>query len=380
MPPRLKRLHLQHWGARLLAGELPASPLTRAALGALAGCAVLYSIGLAAYLGMERVGLRRRTRLPVPTLSIGNLTVGGTGKTPMTQLLCRTLASEGRRAAVLSRGHGGAGQTVRVVSDAHGTVLMQASEAGDEPLLLARTLPGTPVVVGKDRRASGRAALARFAPDALVLDDGFQYWQLARDLDMVLLDARRPFDNGWPLPRGLLREPKRHLGRAQTVVVTRAQDLDDAGREALRREIARLAPQAELYWARHAAQGFVPAADLGGPLLPLDALRGQTIVALSGIAQPASFARALTQDAGVHIARHIVFADHARYGSQDVLEAQAAVEAAPASALVMTEKDAVKWPAEPALPVPVYALRTAMQVEDHARWAASIMRCLFGQP
>lgn len=375
----LKSPLLETWGTRLLAGDSAPSQMERALLAVLAGCAGLYDIGLTAYLFAERAGLRHRTRLPVPTVSIGNLTVGGTGKTPMTQLLCRLLAGRGKRAAVLSRGHGGAGQSVRVVSDDQGTVLMAASEAGDEPLLLARTLPNVPIVVGKDRRASGREALRRFGLHALVLDDGFQYWQLARDLDMVLLDAARPFGNGWPLPRGLLREPKRHLRRAQMVVVTRAQDLDDLGRETLRREIVRLAPRIEVYWARHAAQGFVPAADLGHPLLPLDCLRGQTVVALSGVAQPGSFARALTTEAHVRIARHFAYPDHAPYGPEAVAAAIGAVAASGATALVMTEKDAVKWPARPALPVPVYALRTAMQVEDHAQWAASVLRHVFGQ-
>jgi len=370
---------LELWGARLLAGDIPSSFATKAVLSSLAGCAALYDIGLEAYLSAERIGLRRRTHLPVPTVSIGNLTVGGTGKTPMTQLLCRTFAAQGRRAAVLSRGHGGAGQGVRIVSDGQGTVLLGAEDAGDEPLLLARTLPSNSVLVGKDRRESGREALRRFAPDALVLDDGFQFWQLGRELDIVLLDARRPFDNGWPLPRGLLREPKRHLRRAQMVVVTRSESLDSVEREQLQREISRLAPRVETYWARHAAQGFVPAANLAGALLPLNALRGQRIVALSGIAQPGSFARSLTEDAYVEIVHHLIYPDHARYGLGDVAAVNAAIEAKGAAALVMTEKDAVKWPHSPALSVPVYALRTAMQVEDEARWAASVMRRLFGQ-
>lgn len=375
MPTRLEQ-----WGARLLAGELPSTPSTRLALGALASCAIVYDFGLEAYLLAERVDLRHRTRLPVPTLSIGNLTVGGTGKTPMTQLVCRTLAEAGRHAAVLSRGHGGAGPSVRIVSDGQGEVFLSAEDAGDEPFLLARTLPKVPVLVGKDRRASGREALTRFALDALVLDDGFQYWQLARDLDMVLLDARRPFDNGWPLPRGLLREPKRHLGRAQMVVVTRADTLTIQERDGLTRQIECLAPRAELYWARHQAQGFVQADDLGSALLPPDAFAGQAVVALSGIAQPASFDRSLTDDAGIPIARHLVYPDHARYGSDELLAAQQAIDDTGAAAVIMTEKDAVKWPHPNTLSVPAYALRMTMQVEDYARWAASLLRRLEGQP
>lgn len=370
---------LEQWGARLLAGDIPLSLATKAVLGFLAGCAALYGIGLEVYLAAEHVGLRRRTRLPVPIVSIGNLTVGGTGKTPMTQLLCRTFSAQNKRAAVLSRGHGGSGHTVRVVSDGQSAALMSAEDAGDEPVLLACTLPGISVLVGKDRRASGREAFRRFAPDVLVLDDGFQYWQLGRDLDIVLLDARRPFDNGYPLPRGLLREPKRHLRRAQMVVVTRSESLDPQGRDTLQHEIHRLAPQVEVYWAQHQAQGFVPADNLEAALLPLDALRGQRIVALSGIAQPGSFARSLTDEAHVDVARHLVYTDHARYGDEEASAAEAAIEAGGATALVMTEKDAVKWPRGKPLSVPVYALRTAMQVEDEARWAASIMERLFGQ-
>jgi tetraacyldisaccharide 4'-kinase len=130
--------------------------VTRSVLG---GLATIYDAGLEAYLFAERMGIRRREHLPVPIISIGNLTVGGTGKTPMTQFLCRQLVGQGKRVAVLSRGHGGASQSVRVVSDDDGRVLLSAQDAGDEPVLLARTLPGVPVLVGKDRRLSGREAL-----------------------------------------------------------------------------------------------------------------------------------------------------------------------------------------------------------------------------
>ena len=251
-----------------------------------AGCARLYEVGLEVYLGMERVGLRRRERLPIPVVSIGNLTTGGTGKTPMTQMLCRRLTASGRRVAVLSRGHGGKGQGVRLVSDTHGNIARSAADAGDEPLLLAQALPGVPVLVGKDRRQSGREALRRFGLDALVLDDGLQYWQLARDLDIVLLDARRPFDNGWPLPRGLLREPARHLARAGIVVVTRADTLDALGRAALTARAAAFAPAAEIFFARHTPIGLVPVGVFGAPVLPLDALQGRRVLAWSAIAQP----------------------------------------------------------------------------------------------
>ncbi len=347
--------------------------LTRGMLGGLAG---LYDGGLEAYLAAEKAGLRKRARLPVPVVSIGNLSVGGTGKTPMTQWVCRQLAQEGRRVAVLSRGHGGASQSVRVVSDAAGTVLRPAADAGDEPTLLAQTLPGVPVLVGKDRRVSGREALRRFDLDALILDDGFQFWQLARDLDIVLLDAKRPFGNGFPLPRGLLREPKRHLARAGVVVATRAGGLTGAERRSLTGQVSALAPAARLFFADHRPAGWVRAEALSSPLLPLSLLAGARVAAVSAIAQPQSFTGALAR-LGASVVYERAWADHRAVSP---LEAQAVLADAAksgADALVMTEKDAVKWPFAPSLPglpsyalpsyaLPIYALRIEMTVDDAA--------------
>ena len=325
----------------------------------------MYDAGLEVYLAAERVGLRRREHLPVSVMSIGNLTVGGTGKTPMTQWLCRQLVAEGKRVAVLSRGHGGTSQSVRLVSGLDRRVLLSAAEAGDEPNLLAQTLPGVPVLVGKDRRLSGREAQRLFDLDVLVLDDGFQYWQLARDLDIVLLDARRPFDNGFPLPRGLLREPKRHLSRAGVVVVTRAGELTDTSRADLAAQVAALAPDAKLFFADHAPTGFVRAAALSSSLLPTSLLSGARVAVVSAIAQPAPFVNALTR-LGAAVVSENAWADH-QVTTED--EARSVVKnalSAGADALVMTEKDAVKWPLAADMRLPSYALRIEMAVEDAA--------------
>ncbi|MGI4787227.1 MAG: tetraacyldisaccharide 4'-kinase [Janthinobacterium lividum] len=335
--------------------------LTRGFLGGLAG---LYEAGLEGYLAAERVGVRRRERLPVRVISVGNLTVGGTGKTPMTQLLCRRLTALGKRVAVLSRGHGGASQSVRLVSDTEGHVLLTASEAGDEPVLLARTLPGVPVLVGKDRRQSGREALRRFDLDVLVLDDGFQFWQLARDLDIVLLDARRPFDNGFPLPRGLLREPMRHLSRAGGVVVTRSGGLSLSERAALTDSIFSLAPAARVFFADHQAVGILLADALNAPVQPLSELSGKRVFAVSAIAQPQSFIDTLTRDTSAVVVGHKAWADHQ---ALTVAQAQTVMDEAVrsgAEAIVMTEKDAVKWPFSANADLPLYALRLEMAVDD----------------
>ncbi len=342
---------------------LPAAALR----GFLGGCAGLYDVGLEAYLAAECLGLRRRDRLPVPVVSIGNLTVGGTGKTPMTQWLCRRLQAEGKRVAILSRGHGGDSQSARLVSDAEGSIFLNADEAGDEPTLLARTLPGVPVLVGKDRRQSGREALRRFGLDALVLDDGFQFWQLRRDLDIVLLDARRPFDNGYPLPRGLLREPKRHLRRAGIIVATRSGCLTAAERQTLSSNVSALAPDAPLFFADHRAVGLVPALDLSAQMLSLAQLNGKRVFAVSAIAQPQSFLDTLTREAAAEIVGQQTWGDHHKIAVADAQMVITAAVQSGADALVMTEKDAVKWPlAVETHVLPVYALRIEMTVENEA--------------
>ena len=334
----------------------------------------LYGAGLAAYLLAERLGLRRRGRLPIPVVSIGNLSVGGTGKTPMTQWLVEHLHTEGRRVAVLSRGHGGSGQSVRLVSDDAGQVLLPARDAGDEPHLLAATLPGSPVLVGKDRRESGRAALRRFDLDVLVLDDGFQFWQLARDLDIVLLDARRPFANGHALPRGLLREPKQNLRRAGIVVATRAGGLDAAARAALTGQVARFAPRACVFFADHRAIGFVPAHDLSAPVLPLDRFQGRSVFAACAIARPDSFRSTLEREAGAQVLQFQVWDDHHPLTRKDVESVQADAARAGAEAVIITEKDAVKWAAAcaPEAGLPVYALRVAMAPDDETGLMAAV--------
>jgi tetraacyldisaccharide 4'-kinase len=342
--------------------------------GFLGGGASLYDIGLEVYLAGERLGLRRRDWLPIPTVSIGNLTVGGTGKTPMTQLLCRRMQASGKRVAVLSRGHGGESHSVRVVSDTEGEVFLSAAQSGDEPHLLAKTLPGIPVLVGKDRRQSGREALRRFGLDALILDDGFQFWQLGRNLDIVLLDARRPFDNGFPLPRGLLREPKRHLRRAGIVVATRSGGLRPVGRQALAAQVRALAPDATLFFADHRAAGLVPAGALSALIRPLFDLRGRRVFAVSAIAHPQSFVETLTREVQAEMVGHLTWDDHHKISLADAQAALSAAARAGADALVMTEKDAVKWPCvAEAEKLPVYALRIEMAVEDEAGFMEQVL-------
>ena len=349
------------------ADRSPSASLLRALLTPLAW---LHRLGLEIYLLPYTLGLRRRCRLPVPVIAIGNLSSGGTGKTPMAALVARQLAHSGQRVVLLSRGYGGQATGPRIVSD-DVQILLGPSEAGDEPTLLARLLPGIPVIVGKDRRQSGRVAVERFHPDVIVLDDALQFWQLHRDLDIVLLDARRPFDNGWLLPRGLLREPPSHLRRAGIVVLTRADRVDLATLAATKAQVNRLSPQAAVFTATHAPIAWVRAGE--ETTLPREALAERDVAAFSGIADCGAFV-ASVEGLGARVIDLHDFGDHHVYTSDD-LEAISRVHA---DAAVTTEKDMVKvaglWPTADALPL--YALRIGMKIDDLPGFLERIQRVL----
>jgi tetraacyldisaccharide 4'-kinase len=347
--------------------------------GVLTPMAWLHQLGLETYLLPYRTGFRKRFRLvgadglPVPVVAIGNLSSGGTGKTPMAHLVAAYLQRAGHRVVLLSRGHGGSGEsgrTPRIVSDGQ-QVLLGPHAAGDEPVLLAQSLPGVPVVVGRDRRVSGRLAVEKFTPEVIVLDDALQYWQLHRDLDIVLLDARRPFDNGFVLPRGLLREPPSHLKRAGIVVLTRA---DRAAPDLLARhveQIRRLAPNADVFTATHAPLGWVRASD--GALLPLGALAGESALAFSGIADGKAFAETVGM-LGVSVESPRDFGDHYAYRAEDVA---AVAQISQGQTVVTTEKDLVKvaplWPAGAS---PLYALRIGMALSDEPAFFTRLEKLL----
>lgn len=321
--------------------------------------APIYVAGLRAYLLPYETGLRKRTRLPCPVISIGNITTGGTGKTPMTQMLCRLLTAAGCRVAVLIRGY--AGERERggaIVSDGR-TVFLSAAEAGDEAFLLAHSLPGVPVIAGKDRRRTGRLACREFQPDVLLLDDGLQYWQLHRDLDIVLLNAACPFDNGYTFPRGLLREPPAHLRRADVIVLTRARDVSASTLQMLQQQVRQLAPACPILTADLVPTGLCAVPERRE--YPLSWLDGRRVAAFSAIGYPASFESMIGELGGILAARFRL-RDHRRATAQELEHMLSRACSAGAEALITTEKDAVKMPRVPAS-LPVLALQVTMQVE-----------------
>jgi len=276
-----------------------------------------------------RLGLLRSFRLPCPVISVGNLTLGGTGKTPMTARLAAQLIGQGRRVAVLSRGYGGSAQgKLMIVSD--GTRLLVPPEvAGDEPCLLARQVPGLMVVIGADRYRAGLLALQELQPDVFILDDGFQHLRLQRDLNILLLDAARPFADGYTLPAGFLRERPAAAGRADLVVYTRS----------IEPGVPQLFPGKPCCWTSHALSALEPLG--GGERLGLETLKGARSTAFSGIADPASFFD-LLEAQGLPLTATLSFPDHVVYGEEEIAALLRLKTASRSAYLVTTAKDAVK--------------------------------------
>ena len=320
----------------------------------LAPLSALYWLGLKVNRLMYRLGLARVTRLPAPVISIGNLTSGGTGKTSAAALLAAEALKRGKRPAILSRGYGrgGRGGGVAVVSD-QGSVLAEPLVSGDEPYLLARKVPGATVMVGKDRRQTGRQAIEEHGADLLILDDGFQYWRLAKDREIVLIDALAPFGTGLVLPAGILREPLSHLRRADVVWITHA-DLADAEQvAALRARIRRLfnGPIVEAVHRPIELRSLDP-----GTTLDLGELKGKVVAALSGIGNPLAFELTLAR-LGAHVLP-VRFPDHHRYTAEDCLAVERFAKRRGAM-IVTTEKDAVRLLAG-AFTTPVWVLSVAL--------------------
>jgi tetraacyldisaccharide 4'-kinase len=273
----------------------------------------------------------------VPVVSVGNLTFGGTGKTPTVVSLVRDLVRRGRRPAVLSRGYGRRGDDQVVVVGP--TPRHSVREIGDEPFELARRLPGVPIVVDADRSRGGEAAL-ELGVDLLVLDDGFQHLRLARDLDVVLIDAGDPWGGGRLPPRGRLREPVTALRRADAVVLTKLPEAWAAPAEALGEAVRAVAPDLPVLAARLQLRRL---RELDGEWAAATALRGRRIFAFAGIGRPSGLVESLAH-AGAEVVATRWFADHHVYDAADLAEVIEAASQADAVPLT-TFKDAVKLPA-----------------------------------
>jgi tetraacyldisaccharide 4'-kinase len=304
--------------------------------GALRVCESFYSMAVQWRNGRYDRGVTAVHRVGVPVVSVGNLTLGGTGKTPMVCWLARWFAERGVRVAVVSRGYGA-----------------KAGEANDEARELAESLPDVPHLQNPDRVAAARLAIERHGAQAIVLDDGFQHRRIGRDLDIVLLDALEPFGYGHVFPRGLLREPIDGLRRADAVVLSRADHLAPADREAIWNVVERYAPHAVRAEVVHAPKRLVSAS---GDAAPLDSLRGQPVAAFCGVGNPAGFRHTLDA-CGCRVAGFREFADHHTYTPADVAALAAWAGGRGVAAVLCTGKDLVKIPADWLGKTPFWAVK-----------------------
>jgi len=300
------------------------------------------------------LGFVKPVRLPGKVISVGNLTVGGTGKTPLVIQLARTLRDRGYRPVVLSRGYGGTSKNpVNVVSK--GTeLLMNQNEAGDEPVLIAKSATGIPVLTGPRRVHTGDWAIKNLNADVLILDDGFQHRHLFRDIDIVLLNASSPFGNGNLLPGGPLREPISALKRADIIIATGTYDDVTAPRPIVLPDGVH-APVFKCYYQpRNLLHGARETA------FPPELVKGKKICAFAGIGNPLAFENTLAA-LGADVAVFIPFPDHHRYTEQDVGLIDEKARQCRAEMIVTTEKDKIRLEGFEAFLRDLYTLRVEME-------------------
>lgn len=320
---------------------------------------------------LYRHRILRAQHLGCLVVVVGNLTVGGTGKTPVVEKLARTLHAKGRKVAILSRGYKSRKEPLyrkwvrwilhqppsppRVVSDGN-TVFFDSEVAGDEPYMLARNLPGVVVVTDKDRVKAGLFAIRQFGVDTLILDDGFQYYQLKDHLQLLLVDKTNPFGNGQLLPRGILREPVSQMRRASYIFLTKSEEGPDPE---LVQTLQRYRTEREWIECTHRPKYLQ--AVMGDDRQPLDWLRGKRVGALSGIATPESFEAFLSELGAGEIVR-FRFLDHHRFTGSELEGIAGQVKAQGLDVLVTTEKDAVRIKSEFAPGFPFYFLRVEIHM------------------
>jgi tetraacyldisaccharide 4'-kinase len=289
-------------------------------------------------------------RLPCPIISIGNITVGGTGKTPMAVYVAQVLKQLGYKVVIISRGYKGKAEKVGgIVSDGR-ALLMTPEIAGDESYMMASRLKDVPVILGKNRFKAGKLAISEFAPDVIVLDDGFQHLKLQRDLDLVLLDYRKPFGNEHLLPRGVMREPASALFCANAIILTRTDTVDNRETSSLPKKLLSYERNKPVYRTFH--HPFVYKIINGEksilenniketPIFSLASLKGRIAFAFSGLADNRNFLRTL-KNLKCNVSGYMEFPDHHWYSDRDLKDISAAAKRSMSECLITTEKDFVR--------------------------------------
>ena len=317
---------------------------------------LLYGAVTRTRLSLYRRGTFQTTKLDRPVISIGNITTGGTGKTPLVEFVARTIASQGKKVCILTRGYGRRDPHLQViVSDGYG-VLATPSEAGDEPFLLATKLSGLAAVISSaDRIAAGQEAIKDFGTDCFVLDDGFQHLRLARDLNIVTIDATNPWGGGSLLPYGRLREAPEGLSRADCVVLTRCDQVKSV--EALREEIGKLTGGRPLFQSHMRTVRVVPLKNGGETIAP-----PAPVAAFCAVGNPGSFFEGLRR-LGYELAVEKSFADHHVFTQDEIDSITQTAREMGASGLITTAKDAMKLRTL-SFSIPCYVLEIEIVIDD----------------
>lgn len=365
--------NFQTYLMRLIHVKKPKGMVTRLVVTVLYMLSFLYSFGVNLRLSCYKLGIFKPAKLGCYVISLGNITVGGTGKTPTAQRLARYIRDLGYKVVILNRGYRAKWQgEVGLVSDGK-HIYMEAAQAGDEAYMLAKHLPNVPVLIGPKREKTGQYAIDNFGAEVVILDDGFQHWQLERDLDVVLIDSVNIFGNGYVLPRGTLRESISHLSRARVCLMTKVDQGAPGFNKYIRDQIAKYGSDPVIVESIHHPQSCIELCEwkrnIASEGMPVETIKGKKVVAMSAIGNPASFEQTVCST-GAQVIESFRFPDHHEYTQAEMVDAMEQAVREGAEAMVTTEKDAVKLPMEflAAVPedkaIPVYILTVEVVMQN----------------
>jgi len=336
----------------------------------------LYGVTMKARRALYRSGRFRTHALGAPVISVGNLTTGGTGKTPLVEWIANELARKGRRVCILTRGYGRRRSGTRVIVSNGSEILADANHAGDEPFLLAERLRGLATVIcDADRVSAASWAVENFKSDVFVLDDGFQHLRVARNLNILTIDATNPWGNGRLLPAGILRESPSELARADCIVITRADDSNQT--EELQREIGKLSSGSPIFKSRMTIRGLRQVAGRESPV-GADEIKASRVAAFCGVGNPESFF-SLVRRAGYQLCHTQTFRDHRIYSQADIDRVARDSITRGAQVLLTTAKDEVKLRAL-SFALPCYAVDIEIEIENEEKLMALIDQAIQNQP
>ena len=293
---------------------------------------------------LYKPGIFKTRELATRVICVGNITAGGTGKTSIVEKLAPILYERGKEPVIICSGYGGRGDTPLVVSDGKDT-LVTRRECGDEAFMLAEHLENIPIIAGKDRYQAGLLAEEKFSPDIILLDDGFQHFQLKRDVDVLAIDAMNPFGLRHLIPRGYLREPLSALKRASAIIITHTARVSDKKVVDIKKELKEYNDDLRIFTSRHTSGYLRGLAGTKADKISVKELKGKKVFAFSGIGNPKSFIEEL-EVLGAEVVEYKFFPDHYEYDEDELFDISVRCQMDDIDMVVTTEKDMVKFTPE----------------------------------